>query len=166
LQRAQKAALDAKEAELAHMTEKFERNSIAAGEYSLEVERLRAELADVKEFIERITGVKEYESWCVFKEQLTAANKKVEVLEDEVFKLGLQKDPVVIDAVKDLSIAHMKQVIQRIRANRDEITEQLAASREAFENLVSLLPEECTAGFVTHARAIASGIQADIERTK
>lgn len=40
------------------------------------------------------------------------------------------------------------------------------AQVEAFEYLVSMLPEECTAGFVTHARAIASGDTAEIERTK
>ena len=38
--------------------------------------------------------------------------------------------------------------------------------KEAFEYLISTLPEECTAGFVTHARAIASGDKAEIERTK
>jgi hypothetical protein len=37
--------------------------------------------------------------------------------------------------------------------------------KTAFEYLVAQLPEECTAGFVTHARAIASGDKAEIERT-
>lgn len=37
---------------------------------------------------------------------------------------------------------------------------------DGFEYLVSMLPEDCTAGFVTHARAIISGDKDAIERTK
>lgn len=47
-----------------------------------------------------------------------------------------------------------------------ELGNELSRQIEAFEYLVSMLPEECTAGFVTHARAIASGDEKEIERTK
>lgn len=43
---------------------------------------------------------------------------------------------------------------------------ELACLRTAFEYLINTLPEECTAGFVTHARAIANGDPERIKATK
>jgi hypothetical protein len=53
-----------------------------------------------------------------------------------------------------------------VKKNKKEFEIKYMNLLKAFEYLVSRLPEDCTAGFVTHARAIASGNAAEIERTK
>ncbi len=47
-----------------------------------------------------------------------------------------------------------------------KLLDERTALKKGFEYLVSMLPEECTAGFVTHARAIISMDKNQIEKTK
>jgi hypothetical protein len=83
-------------------------------------------------------------------------------------KESRSKNVELIERLKKLE-AEVRVLNKRIKASwsaKDGETDRANRLSEAFEYLVSRLPKEETAGFVTHARAIVGGNKEEIERTR
>ncbi len=82
-------------AELEHMTEKFERNSIAAGDYSLQLDEARATIEKMMDGKNRMVTAFEKNH-----AELTAANARVKVLEIQIEHFHENKGWIVQSALE------------------------------------------------------------------
>lgn len=70
--------------------------------------------------------------------------EEINRVSDELMELRFTKDPEIVDGVKDLAIAHLKQVQMRIRADRDLVREE----RDGMQAKIVELREALRKGIV------------------